>query len=77
MGTPRSTYAPTEPHAYQVTVTREGKWWMVHIREVDGLTQARRLSDAPRMARESIAAALDLNPEDITVDVHVESYISW
>ncbi|MEV0068004.1 MULTISPECIES: hypothetical protein [unclassified Amycolatopsis] len=62
---------------YQVTVIREGKWWrkwwMVHIPEIDGLTQARCLKDAPRMARESIAAALDLNPDDITVDVHVKS----
>ncbi|WIX82889.1 hypothetical protein QRX50_20000 [Amycolatopsis carbonis] len=46
---------------------------MVHIPEIDGLTQARRLRKAPLMAREAIAAALDLNPDDITVDVHVES----
>ncbi|QRP42759.1 type II toxin-antitoxin system HicB family antitoxin [Amycolatopsis sp. FDAARGOS 1241] len=62
---------------YHVTVTHEGrwwrKWWMVHVPDVDGLTQARRLSDAPRMAREAIAAALDLNPDDVSVDIHVES----
>lgn len=58
---------------YQVTVTRDGKWWMVHIPEVDGLTQARRLSDAGEMAREYIAAALDVEFAEVEVEVHVAS----
>ncbi|MEU4673897.1 hypothetical protein AB0F91_39575 [Amycolatopsis sp. NPDC023774] len=57
---------------YQVTVTRKGRWWMVHIPEIDGLTQTRHIRKARRVARESIAVALDLNPDDITVDVHFE-----
>lgn len=58
---------------YHVTVTREGKWWMVHIPEIDGLTQARRLGEAPLMAREYIAASLDLELDDVAVDVQVDA----
>lgn len=56
---------------YTVTVTREDNWWMVRIPEVDGITQARRLGEAPLMAREYIAASLDLALEEVAVEVHV------
>ncbi len=56
---------------YNVIVTREGKWWMVHIPEIDGLTQARRLEEAPRMAREYIAVTLDLPLSQVSVSVSV------
>lgn len=56
---------------YNVIVTREGKWWMVHIPEIDGLTQARRLEEAPKMAREYIAVTLDLPQGQVSVSVSV------
>jgi hypothetical protein len=57
---------------YKVNVTREGKWWMVSIPELDGLTQARRLSEAALMAKEYIAAALDVPTETVDVDIAIE-----
>jgi len=48
---------------YIANVTRDGKWWMVAIPEINGLTQARRLSEAETMAREYIALSLDLPPD--------------
>lgn len=54
---------------YRVDVSREGKWWMVAIPELDGLTQARRLEEAPLMAREYIAATLDLEVSEVRVQV--------
>jgi hypothetical protein len=42
-------------HQYKVEITRDGRWWMVHIPEIDGLTQARRIGEAEKMAREFIA----------------------
>ena len=57
--------------AYRVEVTREGKWWMVSIPELDGLTQARRLEDASAMAREYIAVTLDIPTSDVEVNVAV------
>ena len=40
---------------YTVDVTRDGRWWTVSIPAVDGVTQARRLSDVESMARELVA----------------------
>lgn len=54
---------------YRTTVTREDGWWMIHVPEIDGLTQARRLADAGQMARELIAVTLDAALDDIEVDV--------
>lgn len=53
---------------YTAEVTREGRWWMINVPEVDGLTQARRLADAEQMARELVAVTTG---QDIdTIEVH-------
>ena len=56
---------------YQVEVHREGAWWMVHIPEVGGLTQARHIGEAALMAREYLAVSLDIAVEEVEVDVTV------
>lgn len=58
---------------YQATVTREDGWWMVHVPEIDGLSQARRLAEAPTMARELVAVTLDVPVESVTVEIVVEA----
>lgn len=58
---------------YAATVTREGRWWMVAIPDIDGLTQARRIDEAELMARELIAVSLDVALEEVAVTVTVES----
>lgn len=52
---------------YAVEVTRYGRWWMVSVPEVDGLTQARRLSDVDLAARELIAVTLDVPLSTVAV----------
>lgn len=59
--------------AYEAKITREDGWWMVYVPEIDGLTQARRLSEAELMARELIAVTTDCPIEDISVSATVES----
>lgn len=54
---------------YEATVKRDGKWWMISIPEIDGLTQARNLAEADKMARSLIAVTLDADPS--TFDVHL------
>ena len=56
-------------HQYKVDITREGRWWMVHIPEIDGLTQARRLAEAPMMAREYIALDRGIPLREVNVEV--------
>jgi hypothetical protein len=58
---------------YDARVTREGKWWMVAIPAVDGLTQARRLADAETMAREYLALSLEVPLNEVGVRLTVES----
>src|SRR5690242_12249858 len=54
---------------YEVTVRREGRWWMVAVPEIDGLTQARRLEEVDRMAREYIAVSTDVPLSKVAVNV--------
>jgi hypothetical protein len=56
-------------HQYKVEITREGRWWMVRIPQIDGLTQARRLAEAPTMAREYIALDRGIPLREINVEV--------
>ena len=56
-------------NTYQVNVTRDGRWWMISVPEIDGLTQARRLADVEQMARELIAVTLDARLSEVAVDV--------
>ena len=58
---------------YTAIVTREGKWWMVRVPEIGGLTQARRLGEAGLMARELIAVSKDIPLEDVRVEVRLAS----
>lgn len=53
----------------KITIERDGRWWMVHIPELDGLTQARRLAEAPLMAREWIAVSTGTPVAEVSVTV--------
>lgn len=54
---------------YDVTVTREGAWWMVAIPSIDGLTQTRRLAEALDEARSYITVDQDLAPSEVEVNL--------
>ncbi|HET6298565.1 MAG TPA: hypothetical protein VFG33_34650 [Kribbella sp.] len=54
---------------YEVAVAREGRWWMIEIPELDGLTQARRLDEVEKMAREYIAVTVDVPISQVTVSI--------
>jgi hypothetical protein len=56
-------------YIYRVVVTRDGRWWMISVPEVDGLTQARRLADVEQMARELIAVTLDVRLSEVAVEI--------
>ena len=54
-------------HEYAIQVEREGRWWMIHIPEIDGLTQARRIDEIEDMARSLIAISTDTPVADVAV----------
>ncbi|MDV7991615.1 HicB family toxin-antitoxin system [Rhodococcus sp. IEGM 1374] len=57
---------------YKVEVTRDGKWWMISIPELDALTQARRIDDVPVMARELIALETGVALTDVAIEQRIE-----
>lgn len=52
---------------YDITVTREGRWWMISVPAIDGLTQARRLSEIEPMARSLIAVTADIPASHVEI----------
>jgi hypothetical protein len=56
-------------HEYKVEVEREGRWWMLHVSDIDGLTQARRISEIEEMARSLIAISTDTPLDDVAVHI--------
>ena len=58
--------------AHAVQVSRDGKWWMIHIPEIDGLTQARRIADVEQAARELVAVTLDVKLSEVAVDIRYQ-----
>lgn len=57
---------------YTVSVTRDGKWWMIAVPELDALTQARRVDDVPTAAKELIALETGVALSDVEIDQHIE-----
>ena len=73
MTTTTTSTATTGSATYRVVVAREGKWWMVHVPDLDALTQARRLGEVESMARSLIALTLDGAPDTFAVAVGLEA----
>jgi hypothetical protein len=63
---------------YQVNVERDGKFWLIHVPEVDRSTQARNLAELDSMARDLIAIMADIDPEsfDVNYAVHVSDEVT-
>ncbi|ORA57247.1 hypothetical protein [Mycobacteroides franklinii] len=68
---------------YDVKVTRDGKWWMIHVPALRGfkdasgaenlsdVTQARRLSDVPTQARDFICTVTDVAPSEVELSISI------
>ena len=64
----------TEPRQLEATATRDGRWWLVRIPELDAVGQARTVRDIFAVAAE--VAALHLNVPEEAVDVHVTVHVT-
>jgi hypothetical protein len=59
-------------NTYRAVVTRdEGKYWLVHIVELDQYTQARNLAEIPDMAREYITVTTGSAPDSVDVQIRL------
>lgn len=59
------------PSHYTATATRQGRFWLIAIPELNELTQARRIGEAERMAREVIALHTNQVLENIEVTIDI------
>lgn len=61
-----------EVTTYRANVTRDGKYWLVHVPDIDKYTQARNLAEVEDMARDLIALWLEVPPATIAVHADIE-----
>lgn len=71
-------------HTYQVNVTRDDRWWMITVPELDGYvgadgainlsdtTQARRISEVRSQAVDFICTVTDSAPSEVAVNISIE-----
>lgn len=60
-----------EVNTYRVRATRDGRFWLLTVPELEIVTQARRLTEADEMARDLIATWLDVDPDTVAIDLDV------
>jgi hypothetical protein len=56
-------------HEYKIEVTRDDRWWLIHVPEIGHYTQARRISEIDDMARSLIHISTDIPLLEIGVRV--------
>lgn len=56
---------------YEVTVEREGQWWVFRVPELGTGGQAKAFAEVPNEAQGVIAMWLDVKPETVVVAVTV------
>lgn len=57
---------------YRLEVSREGRWWIVYVPELDTHTQASKLSEVETMGRDLIAIMRDVDADSFDVDTHID-----
>ncbi|MBY0440944.1 MAG: HicB family toxin-antitoxin system [Mycobacteriaceae bacterium] len=56
-------------HQYKVEVTRDGRWWMIYVPEIDQFTQARRIGEIQEMAESLIHISTEIPLHQIQVQI--------
>lgn len=59
----------TKVRTLEATAYKEGKWWMVSIPEIDGLTQCKTIEKIPEQAADLAAVILDVPADQVAVNV--------
>ena len=59
-------------HVYEAIAEREHDWWIITVPEIDQVTQARVVSEIDTMARDLVAAILDVEEDEVEVSVKIQ-----
>ncbi|WP_158884437.1 HicB family toxin-antitoxin system [Amycolatopsis anabasis] len=67
-----------EVKTYHAEVTRDGKFWLIRVREINRSTQALRYKDVEMMASDLIEIMEDLRNDeyDLELEVHLPSSVT-
>lgn len=57
--------------AYTARATRDGRFWLIHVPEIERYTQARSLREIESMARDLIAVMADVDRDSFELSVEV------
>ena len=57
---------------YTAKVSRDGRFWLIHVPEVDRYTQARNVGEIETMARDLVAVMLDIEPDSFDLKIRIE-----
>lgn len=61
-----------ERKTYQATASRDGRWWLVTVKDPDTVGQARDLGEVEDVAREVIGLWFDIDPNSFDVNMTIE-----
>lgn len=59
----------TKVRTLEANAYKEGKWWMISIPEIDGLTQSKSFEKIPEQAADLAAISLDVPAEQVAINV--------
>jgi hypothetical protein len=62
----------TGQRTFDAIASREGRWWLVRVPALDAVTQARSIKEISIMATDLVAALLDIDSADVTINVAYE-----
>lgn len=62
----------TDQRSFDAIASREGRWWLVRVPVLDAVTQARSIKEISVMATDLVAALLDVDDAEVTVNVTFE-----
>lgn len=57
---------------YDAHVDLDGRYWRIHVPQIDRTTQAQHLRDVDAMARDLIAVMEDIDADAVELQVHIE-----
>ena len=58
---------------YHATAERDGRFWVIHVEEIERWTQARSIAEVDEMARDLVAVMTDVDPDEVVVYVEFQS----
>lgn len=60
-----------EMSTYHAQISRDGKFWLIHVPEVGRWTQARTVPEIDEMARDLIAIMDEVDPDSVDPDINI------